>query len=158
MYGRWRVQYDPEATRRAYAEIEQGGVDNCECLYCRNFASAREQLFSPSMLELFDMLGIDYRKDAEVWEASKKGARVRFYSGWFHFIGHVEYVGDPLPPVQLHATMMSTKSDHVAMTPHFAISFEPSGELAQEPFLSGPIGTLSFCADVPWVLDEPPTG
>jgi hypothetical protein len=58
------VEFDAEATRSCYLQLPIGV--GCDCVPCRNFEALGEQAFPPGAHQLFERLGIDYQKPAEV--------------------------------------------------------------------------------------------
>ena len=62
---KWVVRSEPELTAEAYALTESGGAESCGCEECFNFAAARHLVYTPEVLELFDVLGIDPLLEAE---------------------------------------------------------------------------------------------
>lgn len=99
-FGRWKYSADRAATIEADASAERGGVDGCDCANCRNFRLARQEAFPAAFLRLLDQLGIDPRKDAEVYDIGGDGPGRRRYGGWYHFVGTLHETGD-FPLVEL---------------------------------------------------------
>jgi hypothetical protein len=98
LFGQWKYSVDRDATRLAYRQAERGGADGCDCNGCRNFRLAREHVFPPQFLALLDELGIDPRKDGEVYHCARLAPGLHIYGGWYHFIGSLDETGD-FPPV-----------------------------------------------------------
>lgn len=67
--GPWRVEVDATATRSVYRQITEG-AEACTCDHCQSFANHRDEIYSPPVRELLARLGIDYRREDEVWYAS----------------------------------------------------------------------------------------
>src|SRR5262245_47279035 len=67
VFGRWKLQADAEATKRAYEQIAIGSPERCGCLHCRNFVAARSTVYPEPVLVLFRELGIDSAKEAEIY-------------------------------------------------------------------------------------------
>ena len=93
-FGEWKFTLDRDATVAAYASQELGGSESCECNTCRNFRLARTAAFPSEFLTLLAELGIDYRKDAEVYHNARMAPGRHNYAGWFHFVGTLERNGD----------------------------------------------------------------
>lgn len=155
---RWVLQVDREATLQAYAATAAAGSDECKCAYCRNFAAAREQVYPAEFLALLTRLGIDYRKDAEVWEVSPDNSRMRFYSGLFHFIGSIVSSDERGQPrkVALEHTGTTLAGGEELIGGSFAFTFADRADLVHPSFEGYHVVQLEFAAEVPWVLDEPP--
>jgi len=140
-FGRWEYTCDQDATSKAYAQIERGGSDSCTCNGCRNFAAARDKVFTGEFLSLLASLGIDSRKDAEVYHNGKLAPGCHDYGGWFHFMGTLELTGD-FPMVPMGNDFSACMLRRCAPT---------------LPGLEGrPLVQVEFHAsNVPWVLNEP---
>ena len=143
-FGPWTYSVDRDATAKAYAETPLGGADTCDCAWCRNFRLARDAVFPPAFLALLDDLGIDARKDGEVYACGMLGENRHFYGGWFHFVGQ-HHGPDDLPPVPLG--------------PDFSASLTTAYAPRRPVFQDAQLVQLSFNAEaVPWLLDEPELG
>jgi hypothetical protein len=92
---------------------------------------------------LLDKLGVDPRKDAEVFHYARLAPGRHDYGGWYHFVGTLDQTGD-FPPVDL-GDGFSVWMQH-ASTPRL-------------PSLDGmQVVQVEFNAKaVPWLLDEPET-
>ena len=86
-FAKTRYTVDRDATIAAYARVEAGGVDTCECAYCRNFRLARATIFPQPFLALLERLGIDPSKDGEIYHLYPMTAGRHVYGGWYHFVG-----------------------------------------------------------------------
>lgn len=140
--GRWLCCCDPEATRQAYTSFEERPAETCGCCYCRNFAAARSQVYPAEVRGLFEEIGIDFTKEAEVYELIRLAPGLRLYGGWFHFVGRIEEeTGDGDKRAILNET--------------FSISVHDNPVLIPDPFQGVPLLQLDFNAHVPWVLQEP---
>ena len=85
-YDGWILRYDREATKRAYEEIETGDPENCGCDPCLNFAASRDRIYPEEFRWLLDKLGIDPKKEVEVYHLAMIERGIHKYGGWFHFI------------------------------------------------------------------------
>jgi hypothetical protein len=142
-FGQWQYTADRDATILAYGRTERGGADTCDCVDCRNFRVARADAFPAEFLALLDKLGIDPRKDAEVYHNARLAPGRHDYGGWYHFVGSLDQTGD-FPPVDL-GDGFSVWMCH-ASAPRL-----PSLEGMQ-------VVQVKFHAEaVPWLLDEPET-
>jgi hypothetical protein len=136
----WKYHADRDATILAYGRTERGGADTCDCAGCRNFRAARADCFPAEFIALFGQLGIDPRKDAEVYHNARIAPGRHDYGGWYHFIGTLDETGGP--PVKLG--------------PDFSVRMCPASA-PRLPSLDGKQAVqLEFHAEaVPWLLDEP---
>jgi hypothetical protein len=140
-FGEWEYVADRNATARAYALAERGGADACGCAGCRNFRLARARIFPARFLELLDELGIDPRKDGEVYHLGRLGPGVHAYGGWYHFVGMLVETGD-CPPLHLGSG--------------FQVWMCRASAPRLESLESLPVVQVEFYSkSVPWLLDEP---
>jgi hypothetical protein len=89
-FKKWKIECDVSGTREAYAKIERGGPEECDCNTCNNFAAARQYAYPQEARSLLEQLGIDINKEAEVYHKCKLESGLHNYGGWFHFIGSIE--------------------------------------------------------------------
>jgi hypothetical protein len=61
------------------------GAASCECIDRRNYIAARKSAFPVDLRELLAALGVEWRKDAEVFALGDDGE----YNPLFHFIGRL---------------------------------------------------------------------
>jgi hypothetical protein len=140
-FGRWEFTCDRPATVDAYARADQGGSDSCTCNGCRNFVAARTQVYPQEFLSLLDSLGIDSRRDGEVYLLGPAASGRYYYGGWFHFVGSLEKTGD-FPAV--------------TMGPGFTVYLCRRSAPALKSLIGLPLVQVEFHSnEVPWVLSEP---
>ncbi len=137
-YRNWIFDCDVEATRRAYEDILIGDAEECKCGGCRNFVEQREVVFPEELLNLFDQLGINYKRDAEIYHMARMELGLHLYGGWFHFIGNI--LKQPDAPAKLNE--------------HFTVDFIVSRSLAAKSFENQPLVQVEFTAELPWILKE----
>ena len=139
-FGDWEFTVDRDATVAAYARAERGGSDSCSCSGCRNFSAARARIYPPQFLALLESLGIDSRRDGEVFQNAQLAPGRHDYGGWFHFIGTLEKTGDF--PV-------------VSLAEGFTAWLQRKNAPELECLKGLPLVELGFhSTNVPWVLDE----
>ncbi len=137
-YRDWTFDCDVESTRRAYESILAGGVETCSCSGCRNFLAQRQLVFPEEVINLFGQLGINYKRDAEIYHTARIESGLHLYGGWFHFIGNI--LKQPDVPAKLNG--------------HFTVDFIVSRSLAAESFGNQPLVQVEITAEVPWILKE----
>jgi hypothetical protein len=93
-FGEWEFTCDRERTVQAYKLAEAGGSDTCTCIWCRNFRLVRDRAYPESFLEFLVSVGVDPKKDGEVYHNGEIEPRRHHYAGWFHFVGTLEMTGD----------------------------------------------------------------
>ena len=137
----WNYRADRDATLLAYGRTERGGADTCECAGCRNFRVARADCFPPEFIALLGELGIDPRKDAEVYHIARIAPGRHDYGGWYHFIGFLDETVESRP---------------VELGSAFSVRMCPASA-PRLPSLKGKqVVQLEFQAQaVPWRLEEP---
>lgn len=133
------LSVDSDATRNAYARIARGGADSCNCLACRNYRLVREVAYPAEFRALLDELGVDYRKELEVYFGVPQADGLHHYEGWFCFAGKV-YGRDVAADVENRP---------------FTYRIDDSAPGPQPEFAGMPVVTLWFATAVPWRLDEP---
>jgi hypothetical protein len=139
--GGWVLACDVTGTCEAYSRIEIGDPEECGCLYCRNFAKARELAYPEQALQLYSQLGIRVDREAETYEAGlSDDENKHLYGGWHHFIGRIEH--DP------------GKAHEIA--PGFSVWFSESRSCAEPVFGSMPLVQIEFFTSLPWLLEEQP--
>ncbi len=63
-------------------------IDKCKCAYCKNYFLACEQLDLPTKI-LFNSLGIDPKKEAEVMHLFEADDCIHHYGVLYHFSGKI---------------------------------------------------------------------
>jgi len=152
-FSRWKVDCDSEATRAAYALIRQGAPEVCGCLHCRNFVAARSQVYGPQVLALFDRLGVNSEREAEVYHNARVAPALHSYGGWFHVVGTLVSGADGKQRVADDVWTF----DYQPAAPRFSLGFTVDSQLVPGPFKELNLVQLEFSAEVPWVLDDPDT-
>lgn len=133
----WVLACDVEATRRIYAQITEGGANECVCDYCKNYALLRARVFPEPARALLAQLGIDWRREAEVMHYNREESGLHFYGGWFHFVGHIESRG----------TQFKIAED-------FSIDFGERYAPMFAQFKDEPTVRIDFSTHLPWVLEN----
>lgn len=86
----WTFTVDREATRSACASVVNGSAEDCMCNDCENYVACRAMAFPDEIKSLLDQLGVDYRKEIDIWRMFKDEDGKHRYSGFFHFRGCFE--------------------------------------------------------------------
>ncbi len=136
-YREWMFDCDVEATRRAYETISAGSVEACECSGCKNFLAQRDSIFPEEIRKLFDELGVNYKRDAEIYHIAQLQPGLHQYGGWFHFVGNI--LRQPLGPASMD---------------HFTVDFVPDRSLAANAFENYSLVQIEITMEIPWVLTE----
>ncbi len=149
-FGRWELEADAEATRKAYASVPMGGAEECPCEPCKNFIAARKRIYPADVLGLFERLGISYDREVEVYHMARMESGKHFYGGWFHFIGGILSGGDAVK----HVTENVVQPDLEKVTEDFSLGFCSCAELLRKSFEGKTIVQVEFTANVPWVISS----
>src|ERR1700683_98638 len=99
-FGEWEFSCDRNATVAAYARAKAGGSDRCTCIWCRNFRLVRDRVYPAVFLAFLDSVGVDPKKDGEIYHNAEMKPGAHFYAGWFHFVGSLVRTGD-FPMVEM---------------------------------------------------------
>ncbi len=144
----WIVKYDRRETLLAYSQIDIGGPEACGCEPCLNFAAARETIYPKDIREIFDHIGIDYRKESEVFHCNKEDNGLHCYGGEFLFVGSVENTDEAYDPSEVKANVLNFEDN----AQNFVWSFSARVAYRQSVFENKPVALFDFAARVPWVL------
>ncbi|HVK56455.1 MAG TPA: hypothetical protein VM532_15690 [Burkholderiales bacterium] len=136
--GDYVLDIDPERTRKTYLEIEKGGAESCGCSYCRNYLTAIPEALPEEVLQFFSKVGIDLKKDAEVYEQGEMSPGVRSYGGEYYFWG----------------TVVAEPKKEQRLSKGFRFAFMRPSPLAQKQFQSEGALCLYFNTELPWVLEN----
>ncbi|MBX2965654.1 MAG: hypothetical protein KF845_05870 [Cyclobacteriaceae bacterium] len=153
-YKNWKLIVDREATIATYQKMTSQ-PEGCTCTPCENYLDNREQVYPNEVKKLFNRLGIDYRKESEVFESGRSGNGQYWYGGYFFFIGRFYRVRKR---DKKHRTKMSKLVREMAVvTRTFSIDFskKPDSPMVTELFedTTGFIEVgVSF--QIPWTIGE----
>ncbi|MEV9639564.1 hypothetical protein ABZ756_02550 [Mammaliicoccus sciuri] len=88
------VKVDKRKTKELYKELPLVSEKaHCGCPECSYYARAIMQT-TPDIKQFFDQLGIDPRKEAEVWRAAKNEDGTYYYVADYHFMGEIQDVSE----------------------------------------------------------------
>ncbi len=149
-FGDWEFEVDHELTSKTYQTVSISGADGCICNDCKNYVAFRDRVFPNYVIDLFNDLGIDYRKEVEVTSWEKLANGLHHIGGWFHFKGRVLKGKDfrVLLPDGNGFTFDLTKIDE-----NFSIGFAEMSELAFFDSKDGLV-QVEFSTNIPWVIDK----
>lgn len=147
----WDLEVDPTATAQAHALRMQGSPEECGCLWCRNFASARHLAYPEYFLQFLARLGVSPGRESEVYHVREIEPGAHNYEGWFHSVGRLMN-----NPGLVYFGPDGTLSKGDPTSAHFSIWFNPSNSLVPESFPSQNVMQIEFSTIVPWVLEEKP--
>lgn len=133
----WVLECDVEATHRIYAEITEGGADECVCDYCKNYSLLRSRVFPEDARFFLAQLGVNWRREAEVVHYYIEDSGLHFYGGWFHFIGKIESQG----------AQFKLNGD-------FSVDFSEQYAPMFAQFKGKPTVRIDFSTYLPWILKD----
>jgi hypothetical protein len=148
-YKYWLIEFDREATVEVYRKIETGDAERCGCCYCRNFIAARDTVYPPNFITFLQDIGIDYRKEGEVFQCYKIRPGLHYYGGWFHFVGKVT----DLPTTGENDIKNGTQADFECSVMKRAAT--PVNKEFNEYLDNGLVAEINFQTNVPWLINEP---
>jgi hypothetical protein len=140
--GPWRIEFDSEATRKAYETVHASGPAECACAGCKNWLRARDRVYPKSFIELLSRLGIDPTKESEIVSYYDGPPHPGPYpsSGWFHFFGTASKVDTTIP-------------ETIQVSDSFRYSFHTDYGPGPEIFTSGEACRLEWISEsTPWLL------
>ena len=145
----WIFEVDKALTEKTYGNISSGGADNCGCNDCKNYVTYRDSVFPAEIVELFNDLGMDYRKEVEVTHYETIPNGLHHIGGWFHFKGRVLKGKDyrVLLPLGGHTF------DLTKITDIFSIGFAEGSDLTFFEDKTGLV-QIEFDTSIPWIIDK----
>ena len=150
VYRGWIFEVDQQATQLAYSKRDSGNADGCSCSDCENYRSQRRDAFPPELLELFERLGLDYRKESEAFAVEDLNNGFVRYGGWFHFAGRILKGPDCKRPITKDAWAMELEQ----VAPRFKVGFTAGDDLSVFDD-KGQLVQVEFETQIPWVIDRP---
>lgn len=147
-YKDWNLIVDREATKIAYDNCETGSAEGCDCNDCKNFADNKDKIYPEEIKGLFDKLGIDYRKEAEVSHYCRQADGLHYYGGWFHFNGQFKGKDCTVPLPSGGHTLELTP-----VTENFSIGFRVDNSLTIFAEKEGLV-QIEFESKIPWTIDK----
>ena len=151
-FGRWEVEVDRDKTIEAYSRIGVGSPESCGCLHCRNFASARIEAYPPQVREIFNKLGIDPAREAEIYYNGPLKNGLHLYGGWFHFVGRTFHGDDAHKQISENTGTLDLED----IEGRCQLGVTENVQLVPEEFVGLELVQLEFLAEIPWVLEQPP--
>lgn len=149
-YRNWVFEVDFLLTQQAFSNFAVGGADSCACYDCKNYVAFKDNVFPAEIRELFSALGIDFKKEVEIWAIQKLENGLHEIGGWFHFKGKIISGTDCRKPD------ITGNGYSVNLTPinkNFEIGFTSGNDLT---FFENKRGLVQveFVTAIPWVIDK----
>jgi len=148
-FGRWTLSGDYDVTRAAYAAISVGGPEERGCTHCLNFAAQRSKVYPAIVLELFEKLGIQSNREAEIYHMARLETGNHLYGGWFHFVGSILSGTDAAKQIAKNLWQPDLESQ----SEFFSLVFSARTGLVRDPFKGLPLVQFEFTAKILWVIN-----
>ncbi|WJY27537.1 MULTISPECIES: hypothetical protein [Sporosarcina] len=142
--GRYVVTIDRTSTKNYY-DTHQFITEDCGCSYCANYRLACDH-FPQEIQDLFDVLGIDPRKEGEVSEVGVNADGTHLYVAFYHLVGEILAGPGPYPAVGGEHDVRFVCPDRVEM------DFSDELDLVPDNFPQ-PAVQFEIQLNVPWLLD-----
>lgn len=148
-YRDWEFEVDRELTQQTYSTVLMSGAESCICQDCENYVAFRDRIFPDEVIELFENLGIDYRKEVEVFSLESLPNGLHYIAGWFHFKGQILKGKNCCVPLPSGGNTL----DLTTITDVFSIGFTEGDALT---FFSDKNGLIQveFQTYIPWVISD----
>jgi len=150
-FARWIIQVDSSLTRDLYRSIPNGSPEDCRCDPCLNFVANRKQIYPAAAQELLAQLGIDWHKEAEIYNNGQIRPGIHLYGGWFHFVGNMQCGNDCWKSVG----DKSYSADFHPVTDNFMLGFSNNIALLPDPFKGKDVVQVEFSVETTWIIDAP---
>ena len=151
MYKDWKFEVDFNRTKEVYDKIEVGSPESCGCNDCKNFVENRIKIYPEEIKELLAELGINFKKESEIYHICKLENGYHHYGGWFHFKGKITEGKDCKKILSNGGSTFDT----IQIADNFRIAFMKGSDLA---FLdkdeSSKLMQIEFIAESEWVINE----
>jgi hypothetical protein len=149
---KWVVHSEPDLTREAYALMESGSAEECGCEECFNFAAARHLVYTPEVLELLELLGIDPLLEAEVRHDGAVAPGRHAYTVSFFVVGEIE--SGPVSCIARAGSAIHASRESAGCG--ISIGFASAeGTPRPEAFLGLPAVRLELGVVAPWISNAP---
>ena len=142
--GGYVLEIDVNQTRQFY-EKHHFITEDCDCDYCANYILACDT-FSSEVKHLFNILGIDPRKEGEISEYIENDDGTHLYSALYHIVGKI------IDRTELQLLTNSEKGVSIPNCDEVEIDFnEKDLDLVPDDF---PKPTVQFeiQLNIPWLL------
>lgn len=144
--GSWVIEIDVKRTKDFYKRYHLI-TEDCGCYFCSNYVLACDT-FPNQIMNIFNLLGIDPRKEGEVYECMKNEDGTHLYGGFYHIVGKIINGPDLSMP-----TMEGEESSSLHFIGHNEIEIGFNKDLALVPDdFPRPVIQFEFQMNVPWLL------
>jgi len=146
--GPWVIDIDVKRTEEFYKKYHLL-TEGCNCEFCANYVLACGT-FHEDIKNLFCMLGIDPRKEGEVYECMENQDGTHLYGGFYHLVGRI--IDGPKLWVPKEEVGSEVSSPNFEMHNGIEIGFNDEVALVPDDFPK-PVIQFEFQMNVPWLLN-----
>ncbi len=151
--GEYVLEVNVEENKNYY-KYERYVSAGCECDGCQNYETAVEKL-SQEVSNLFNQLGLDIRKPAEVYVNYSEN-NILCYGGFYHICGMITKGESPWEVVSKTKESMTSHLNEEKMIDiddNFKVGFQEECALINNKF-PRPCIQMEILAYLPWSLDK----
>lgn len=154
--GEYTLDVSEEENRDYYLK-ERYISEGCSCDGCQNYELSVEKV-SPEVINLFNQLGIDIKKPAEVY-VNYSESNVLCYGGFYHICGRIVKGESPweiVSQIENSTASYLNESKMFSIATNYKVAFQEECSLLNENF-PRPCIQMEILAYLPWLLDKPNT-
>jgi hypothetical protein len=144
--GSWLIEIDVIKTKEFFQKYHLI-TEDCGCDYCSNYVLTCDS-FPKDIMNTFNILGIDPRKEGEIYECIDNEDGIHLYGGFYHIVGRIIDGPDLWKPSE--ETEEFSSPHHIDHN-HIEIGFSKKLTLVPDNFPK-PVIQFEFEMNVPWLL------
>lgn len=152
--GEYILEINVEETKDYYRS-ERYVSEGCKCDGCQNYELAVDRV-SLEIRKLFDELGIDIKKPAEVYVNYSEND-ILCYGGFYHICGKIIEGESPWEIISRTEKSMTShliEENMICVANNYKIAFQVECSLLSENFPK-PYIQMEIVAYLPWLLEKP---
>jgi hypothetical protein len=150
-YREWSFEVDYDRTIAVYDKVEHGSPEGCVCHDCKNFSANRENIYPQEFKNLLADLGIDYKKESEIYHMAKLDNGLHHYGGWYHFKGKMIKGKD----CKIQLGKGGSTFDTIQITDKFWLAFTKGADLAYfDKSEFDNLIQIEFITDSEWIIEK----
>ena len=150
--GKYVLDVDVEATRQSYMALPLI-TESCGCELCENYFTATDK-FPDVVIQLFESLGVDVRRAAEVFGICCEDKTEFSYGGFYHIVGKIVSQKESLYFQVSEKVWKQNPEMVVSVTDKFLIWFTEECSLVPDGFPEQRL-QMEISFDIPWALERP---
>ncbi|MGP1908009.1 hypothetical protein ACTSEZ_07540 [Metabacillus sp. JX24] len=141
--GSWLIEIDLIKTKEFYQKFHLI-TEDCGCDYCSNYVLACDS-FPKNIKNTFNLLGIDPRKEGEVYELIDNEDGTHLYGGFYHIVGKIIDGPDIWKPSEETVDFPTLGRNDMEIGFNKDLALVPSS-------FPRPVIQFQFEMNVPWLL------